>query len=50
MCGPVCWRRSTPVTSTIIAVTVAIAALRFLSMDAWAGVAEQLALANFARR
>ncbi|HSJ27439.1 MAG TPA: rhomboid family intramembrane serine protease [Acidimicrobiia bacterium] len=39
---------STPVTSTIIAVTVALAVLRFLSVEAWAGVAEHLALANFA--
>jgi rhomboid protease GluP len=39
--------RSSPVTSGIIAVTVAIAALRFLSIDAWAPIAELLALANF---
>lgn len=38
---------STPVISTIIAVTVALAALRFLSMDAWAPIADQLALVNF---
>lgn len=38
--------RRTPVTSTIMAVTVALAALRFLSVDAWAGVAEYLALVN----
>jgi membrane associated rhomboid family serine protease len=39
---------SSPVTSTIIAVTVAIAAVRFLSFDLWASVFfENFALANF---
>jgi membrane associated rhomboid family serine protease len=38
---------STPVTSTIMAVTVALAAVRFLSIELWASVADQLALANF---
>lgn len=35
-----------PVTSGLIGVTVALAVLRFLSVDAWAGIAEYLALAN----
>ncbi|MEX2422906.1 MAG: rhomboid family intramembrane serine protease [Acidimicrobiia bacterium] len=38
---------SAPVTSGIIGVTVALAALRFLSIDAWSPIAESLALANF---
>ena len=38
---------STPVISTIIGLTVALAALRFLSVDAWSSVAEYLALVNF---
>lgn len=36
-----------PVTSGIIGITVALAALRFLSIDAWSPIAESLALANF---
>ena len=36
-----------PVTSGIIGVTVALAALRFLSIDAWEPIAELFALANF---
>ncbi|MEX1043056.1 MAG: rhomboid family intramembrane serine protease [Acidimicrobiia bacterium] len=35
-----------PITSAIIGVTVALAALRFLSIDAWAPLAESLALVN----
>jgi len=38
---------STPVTSALIAVTVALAAVRFLSIDLWASAAEYLAMANF---
>ncbi len=38
---------STPVISTIIAVTVSLAALRFLSVEAWSSIAERLALVNF---
>ena len=36
-----------PITSGIIGVTVALAALRFLSLEAWTPIFENLALANF---